>query len=480
MHAGDRVCAAVSGGADSVALLRVLLELRNELGIVLFAAHFNHRLRGADSDADEAFVAELARVHGLPLFRGGADVRRHALERRAGIEATARSLRYEWVIQIAGDQKLDAVATAHTLDDQAETVLMKFLRGAGTRGLAGVYPELTVGVDFSGSLAEAEFTPARSQPGEPTTAQLIRIVRPLLQISREQVEAYLTALGQDWREDPSNLDPSFNRNRVRHELLPLLEHEYNPNLRQGLSEMAEVARSEEQYWREIADRELKRRTSPSALTLSSTSPGEKLRLDQFSGLPVAVQRRLLKRFVERADLAPDFEHIENLRRCALGEIAKTELPGGWLAQREVDCLELREPHSTKPGSSEKRCYSYSLPVPGEVSVPEIAAIVRTIRLADEDGAEAPPGTLLADDLLGPELTVRNWHPGDRYYPAYSGSEQKLKRLFLEYKIPADERPVWPVVLQDEQIVWVRGLPVARDFAWKPGSGTAIRIEVQPI
>src|SRR5208337_30991 len=139
MWAGDRVCLAVSGGADSVALLRVLLELRSELGVVLSVAHFNHRLRGAYSEADEAFVEELARRHDLEIFSGRGDVRDHALTSKLSIEAAARELRYCWLTSLAESHKLNEIATAHTLDDQAETVLLKFLRGAGTRGLAGIY-----------------------------------------------------------------------------------------------------------------------------------------------------------------------------------------------------------------------------------------------------------------------------------------------------------------------------------------------------
>ena len=142
LRAGDRVAVAVSGGADSVALLRVLIELRSELGIVVSVAHFNHGLRGEASEADEAFVAGLAKQHDLEFFSGRGDVRDHALTRKLGLEVAARDLRYRWLASVAESNKLNEIATGHTLDDQAETVLLKFLRGAGTRGLAGIYPVL--------------------------------------------------------------------------------------------------------------------------------------------------------------------------------------------------------------------------------------------------------------------------------------------------------------------------------------------------
>ncbi len=303
LRAGDRVGVAVSGGADSVALLCVLLELRSVLGIVLAVAHFNHGLRGEESNADEAFVAELAKQHELEFFSGHGDVRQHALDSKLSIEAAGRDLRYGWFEQFAREQRLDCLATAHTLDDEAETVLLKFLRGAGSRGLAGIYP-----------VVNREF---------------FRIVRPMLCVSRDEVESYLTWRGQEWREDESNLDRRFLRNRVRHELLPLLEREYNPNLRRQLSDLAEMFQSEQKYWEQLVGQHLK-----------MSSSGE-LILEGFAALPVALQRRVVKRFGESSGPALDFEHVEKLRRCALGERRKAELPGDRIAERANGTLKIR-------------------------------------------------------------------------------------------------------------------------------------------
>lgn len=460
MRAGDRVAVAVSGGADSVALLRVLLELRNQLGVVLSVAHFNHALRGEASDADEAFVAELARQHDLEFFWSRGEVRDHALAKKLSLEAAARDLRYRWLRSLAASHKVNAVATGHTLDDQAETVLLKFLRGAGTRGLAGIYPEIA-----SGAKAPDSFQPARGVPeGPPNRGSRqpdASIVRPLLGVMREEVEKYLAALGQDWREDESNLDHRFARNRVRHGLLPLLEREYNPNLRQVLSDAAELARAEEEYWQELVEKELQDRMA-----------AQRLRLMNFQALPLALQRRLLRRFIETVNLALDFEHVEKLLHCALGELPKAELTEGWLAMRQGGCLELLAPQAEPACSG----YQYTLPVPGEVRIAEIGLTVRCIPVPQEFAKEEPPDSLLSLELLGPELTVRNWHPGDRFWPVHSKSEEKLKRLFSEKHAPAGQRPHWPVVLKGEQIIWVRGLPVARAFAWS-GKGDAVKIEM---
>jgi tRNA(Ile)-lysidine synthase len=458
MRAGDRVGVAVSGGADSVALLRVLLELRGELGIVLSVAHYNHGLRGEASAADEAFVGELAKELGIELHVGHGDVRVHALNAKLSIEAAGRELRYRWLTSLAREQRLAAIATAHTLDDQAETVLLKFLRGAGTRGLAAIYPIIT------GSDARA------------------RIIRPLLCISRDEVESYLSSVGQTWREDESNLDRRFLRNRVRHELLPLLEREFNPNIRQVLSDVADLSRGEEEYWGERVERELATRTGATANgqsqddsspTSADTQTTNNLMLDGFAELPTAFQRRLLKTFAERQGLTLDFEHVETLRICALGERSKAELPGGRIATNKGMALNLCVPERQSSDA-----YRYTLPVPGQVYIPELQLTLRAHLVTAELAHDGPPGEFLSLDLVGPELVVRNWSHGDRFWPAHSRSGEKLKRLFAEKRVPAAERPSWPVVLSDTQIVWVRGFPAAQTHRWT-GTGAAVRIEAVP-
>lgn len=437
---GDRVLVAVSGGADSVALLRLLLELRAELGIVLAAAHFNHGLRGENSDADERFVVDLGERFELDFFVGRGQVSEHAAAKRISLEAAGRELRYQWLTRLAMEHRFERVATAHTLDDQAETVLLKFLRGAGTKGLAGIYPEMV-----------------RSE--EPQ----VRFVRPLLNCTRSELETYLTSIEQPWREDETNLDPRFRRNRVRHELLPLLERDYNPNLRQALSEAAEISRAEEEYWVDVAGAALER----------LDADRHSLPLSGFATFGLALQRRVLKYFLELADIELDFEHIASLRSCALGEVPRTELSSGWWAQRDGNCLVLKQ---AAQGEQAPGGYEYRLPVPGEVAVPEIGCVLRIVPIPSAFAAEGDPGTLLNASLVGPELGVRNWRPGDRYQPAHSGSEEKLKRLFAEKKVPASDRPLWPVVLKAADIVWVRGLAVAEGYCWRAGDGDAFRIE----
>ena len=389
MKPGDRVLVAVSGGADSVALLRVLLELRAELGIVPAVAHFNHGLRGEGSDADEHFVEQLARRHGLDFFVERTDVAEYAAGERIGLESAGRELRYEWLTHVAVDGRFNVVTTAHTLDDQAETVLMKFLRGAGSRGLAGIYP-----------LMIREEGP--------------RLVRPLLGTTRTEVEMYLESIGQDWREDESNLDRRFLRNRVRHELLPLLDRDYNPSIREVLSGRAEISRAEEEYWDGVVSSALKK----------VVTERRQLRLHEFAELAVAVQRRVLKRFLEEQTIACDSQHVEAVRQCALGELPRLELPGNWVVRRSKDYLTLQPQQGEPPQAG----YSYAMSAPGEVAVAEIGCTLRMVPVPGRFAEESDPGTLLRADLIGREVCIRNWQPGDRYHVAHTGRERKLKTL----------------------------------------------------
>lgn len=449
LKAGDRVAIAVSGGADSVALLRGLLELRDELGIVVVIAHFNHQLRGEDSDADEQFVADLARQCDLEFFAGCADVRLHSVTKRLSLEHAARDLRYRWLHDLAVEQALNTVATGHTFDDQAETVLMKFLRGAGTRGLAGIRPVMVL-------------------DGLP-------VVRPLLGTSRAEIEQYLQSIKQPWREDHTNRDIKLTRNRIRHELLPLFERDYNPNIRRVLSQTAEIALSEEDYWRD--------HTSTLASRWHQKQHRMRLQInesptDSFLASRIAVQRRTLKHFLEWHGIAVDFDHVETTRLCALGDGSTASLPGGWQARRAGNWLELLAPTSAFEKHELSRPWEYPLPIPGRCAIPEVGIWLETVVVSPELATLEPIGSLIRAADIGTELFVRNWRPGDRFHPAHSASEEKLKRLFSKKRIPSTERSSWPVALSGSKIVWVRGFPVAHDVRWTPGSGYAVRIHLR--
>lgn len=235
--AGERVCVAVSGGADSVALLLALAEAndtrqKEPLGIVLSAVHVHHGLRGADADADEVFVRELCERLEVPLTTERVDVAARQATEREGLEEAARELRYQVFWRHLDFGRADLIATAHTLNDQAETVMMKIVRGAWTEGIGGIAP-----------VVWKDSRPQTADKGNP----IRRIVRPILAVRREEVEQFLRDREQTWREDATNRDLSLTRNRLRHELMPMLRA-FNPEVDRGLARLAEIARDEESFW----------------------------------------------------------------------------------------------------------------------------------------------------------------------------------------------------------------------------------------
>lgn len=455
---GERVAVAVSGGADSVALLRVLLDLREQLGVVLSVAHFNHRIRGADADTDEQFVRSLAQQFGLEFYAGSADAPAYARQHRISLETAAREVRHAWFTQLIGEAGADKIATAHSQDDQAETVLMRLLRGTGTRGLSGI-------------------APWQSQKS---------LIRPLLAVSRREIEAYLTGLNQTWREDASNLDLRHARNRVRHELLPLLQHDYNPAIRQTLADLAEVAAAEEEHWQEelkVLKARFIRSGKPSRSGRSNRQePTLALDLAAFHALDLALQRRLLRAIGGEFGVALEFKHVQELLLLVReGKTTKrVELPGGLVAQRSHRELQITH----RAPDLEPAEYCYALQIPGQVEVTELGTRVHAQIVTLNDAVELSRynSGLLNRGLLAPELTIRNWRAGDRFFPAHTRSPKKVKELLqpgrLGRELSPAERKSWPVIESAGKIVWMRGFPAPDAFSVECGEGVLIE-EVSP-
>jgi len=436
---GNRVGVAVSGGADSVALLRVLLELQGTLGIVPSVLHFNHKIRGADADEDERFVAALAQQHGLEFYRSSADVPAYAAEHKLSLETAGRQARYQFFESFLERPALDAIATGHTLDDQAETVLMRVLRGAGTRGMGGIYPRKAVlccdgkGVGY--------------------------VVRPLLGVRRTEVRAYLQSLNQLWREDATNADLQYTRNRVRHGLIPLIETRFKPTAVAALAQLAEVAREEENYW----EGELGRLMPE--LTRVPDSGAGRLAVDipSLLALHPAVQRRVLRKCAQILGLSLDFEHLTELLRavrCERGATAVCELPCGWIVVHEQQELRFK----LRRDQQAPLAYEYHLPIPGEAEIREIGRVVRAFLRTVKPGASGyNPEQSLDPGALGSELVVRNWRAGDRLWAAHSKGPKKLKELFEQRHVPVAERKTWPVVVSGGKLAWARGFGASAEF-----------------
>jgi tRNA(Ile)-lysidine synthase len=426
---GLRLAVGLSGGADSVALLRVLTERSRELGLVLHAAHLHHGLRGDAAEGDLEFCRELAASLNVTFHEARVDTAAGAAADPAAgkgnetIEEAARRLRYGWFRELMASGTVDAVATAHTRDDQAETVLAKFLRGAWTEGISGIHPVV------------------QHPEG--------RIVRPLLKASRAEIEAYLRRLGQAWREDSSNRHLSFTRNRIRHELLPMLEG-WNPRLREHLAQMAELARGEEAWW----ESELARLAAPLILPGKPVRGGGRaagagLALDasRLAEQPPALQRRVLRYAAARLGAAPDFAATEALRALALTGRAgqKCELAQGLHAERTHRELRL----SIGKGEAEPADAVVALEIPGETTAAAYGLRVRILL----QGKTLEPG------LLGRQAKIRSWKPGDRVRLRHSGGPRKVKEILERLHVSGAERAQWPVVELDGRIIWMRGVEV---------------------
>ena len=464
LNPGDRVGVAVSGGADSVALLRLLLELRTELGVVLSVVHFNHKLRGSEADADEQFVADLASRNKLEFRSETGDVATYSAEKRLSIETAAREMRYGFFRRLLIEGRMNRVATAHTLDDQAETVLLKVARGAGTRGLAGIYPQLSV--------SSSQFSAGRQASVAGRQQVCASIVRPLLGVRRKELEAYLIAEGQSWREDSSNRDLRHARNRVRHGILPRLERNLNPAVREILAETAEIARAEEEYW----NAEVGRILEAAGRRLRDT--GATVGLRSFAGLPLALQRRLARAAAENFGLRLEFRHVEEiLELISNGCPGKAALPDGWMAS--IDKGELKfEP---APQISESiHDYRYLLPVPGKVPVPETGTLFEAMLISAEKRAACNAENLLDSGAAAGELTVRNWRPGDRFWPAHTKAPKKVKELLQEKHVTGEERKLWPVIVSGDEIVWVRGFPTPARLQPRQAVKNVIAIREAPL
>jgi tRNA(Ile)-lysidine synthase len=422
------VLVALSGGADSVALLDALCQLSSRDRFRVAAAHLDHGLR-PDAAADAAFCEELCRSLGIPLTVGGADVRARARSERGGLEQAARAERYAFLRRVRSETGAAVIAVAHTRDDQAETLLLRLLRGAGRAGLAGM----------------------RAASGD--------VIRPLLGVSREDVLAHLRARGLEWREDPSNRDFAHARNRVRHELLPYLERHFNPRIRETLARCAGVLADEARLLDSLA----------APLADGASARGEAaLSLELLNEAPLPVARLAVRRMLSRAGglRAVSERHVDRIlsvARSARPSGRRLSLPGG----REASFAfgRLRVAARVEPAAP----FALPLAVPGRVELPSGAAVV-----ARPSAGPAVSGAHAAV-VAAPEspLVVRTRRPGDRVRS--NGRDVSLKRFLMARHVPALERGGLPVVAAGDRVVWVPGQPLEATLE----AGRFVRLELVP-
>jgi tRNA(Ile)-lysidine synthase len=435
----DRVIAAVSGGADSLALAHLLAEIQPERGWQFVGlVHVNHGLRPGEADEDEAFCRGLAERLRLPLHRVYVDVRQRAAERRQSLEAAARDVRYAAFEEAAAALSATHVATGHTLDDQAETVLLRLLRGAATRGVGAI----------------------RARRGA--------VIRPLLDVPHADLCAYLTARGESWRTDSSNADLRIPRNRLRHTVMPLIRDAW-PGGTRALARFADLSLDDEMCLQGMAAEVF------SALAILRGG-GVQLDVRGVGELPAALARRVVRQAIESAGGRPSFADVEAVRRLARSGKREGHLDLAHVAvERDATVIRVAAPAGVRGAAS--RPFYWPMPVPGATDIPETGvSILASLK------KEAAARQLLSDQTAVLQaravrlpLAVRSRRPGDRIRPLGAPGARKLQDLLVDRKVPRRERDRVPIVIDAEgRILWVAGIAIAHDCrVTAPQSGVVI-------
>jgi tRNA(Ile)-lysidine synthase len=423
---GTKILVAVSGGVDSMALLHLLDELSAERRWELTVAHFNHCLRGRASDADEAFVRKTAAKMKLPFVSKRADVKKFAKESRLSIEMAARKLRHEFFAGVARKCKIKTITLAHHADDQVELFFLRLLRGSGGGGLAGM----------KGS---------SPSPADKT----ISLIRPLLNLSKAELEQYARENKVRFREDATNFSSDFLRNKIRNELLPLLRKQYQPALNKMVLRLMEIIEAESDFAEDVA----------------RTWLGRKER--DFDILPPAIQRQILRLQLVALGITADFDLIESLRRSANRavsvfsslSVSRDEKGNVSLNDRQAPKFNAHELalEPNKPGVAvfEGAKFKWQFKVGRK-------AQGRFIRPAQKSGTE-----FFDADKMGDKIVLRHWHAGDRFQPIGLKAPVKLQDLFTNQKIPRVQRHKLVVAEMGGKIFWVEGLRISEQFKLTP-------------
>ncbi len=442
---GREILVAVSGGADSLVLLHALHSLAPKFLWKISVAHFNHQLRGRASDADEKLVRQTAADLALPVFIGRADVKTYAAKSKFSIEMAARKLRHEFLAHTAKAQKISVVALAHHANDQVELFFLRVLRGAGGEGLAGMKWCSPSPVD-----------------------KKLTLVRPLLGLTKIELLDFGRENNIKFREDASNASSDFLRNRIRNELLPLLQKKYQAGLTKTVLRLMEITGAEAEFageaarrWLGSSGRESAHKNSQSRLTSAATISKE-----IFERLPVAVQRRVLQLQLIELGVGTDFELIEQLRETPVKVVSVG--PGLSVARDAAGKIRLLEPVETKFKSDEIK-----LKLSGRAGRARFGRLEFDFTLQKENGSRgrSPHCTELFDaDKIGGEIILRHWRAGDRFQPIGLPSPVKLQDLFVNAKIPRERRRELVVATTAAgELFWVEGLRISEPFKLTPAT-----------
>ena len=433
---GDTVLVAVSGGADSVALVHILLDLAPRYSLGIAIAHLNHCLREQESDRDEAFVASLAKQLELPFYSGREDVFRYQKQHRLSLEDAARQVRYHFYDSIAAEYGYGKIALGHHGDDNAELVLMNLLRGSGPLGLSGI-------------------SPVRAN----------KIIRPLIELRRSEIMNYVAVKKLNYVTDSSNRDLKFHRNKIRARLIPQIESSYNPKLIDSLNRLTAIVGAEEGWIEDLIQPIYEK----AIVYRKKNRLG--LSIADLNQQPVAVRRRLIRKAIlaVKANLKRvTFAHVEST-----WQLAQTGPPYGFLdlpdrigVRRDGNVLMvfkkgLKASGPDKSASpSQTPEYEYRLSAPGKIIIAEAGLQIRFSEIPNAPLSDLKPsGNRVAFfdmDRIRFPLVIRNFRPGDRFSPLGLSGSQKLKKFFIDHKISRPERSKCPIVLSQHRIIWIAG------------------------
>jgi len=441
LRGGEHVLAAVSGGADSVAMLHLLNVLSARLGISLSVAHLNHKLRGREAARDAKFVRELARKLDLPFSESSCDVKKLAKQKGISVEMAAREARYGFFSEALKASGADCVAVAHNADDQAETVLLKLARGS-VAGLGGMKAISRV----SG----------------------LCVIRPLLDVTHAEAVQYLKRRRLEWIEDSSNAETEYLRNRVRHEIIPLIEKRLNPQFRKAVLQVADIVARDQQWLDDLAQNLLKKCSVRGGLSVS-----------KIKKLSLAARRRVLMLWLQ-PDGGATYDMLQRIEEMISSEQGSEWIPGpsGRKICRNYDVLSLMRKSSVA-------AYDKPVKVPGitVLKKPGLRISVEKCRVLHKQTGGKPGkypawACINPSVLKGRKLHVRSWRPGDRFCPLGFAGTKKIQDIYVDAKVPQDARRGLPLLVAGDEIIWVPGYRVARSAAVTDPSRGALLMRIE--
>ena len=437
---GERVVVAVSGGPDSVCLLDILYSLRQELGMELAVAHFDHGLRPGEDQEETRFVASLAAARKLPFETEKAhiDVAGGSLEERA------RKARYRFLERVRIRLSAQKIAVGHQRNDQAETVLMRLLRGSGTGGLSGIAP---------------------IRDG--------KIIRPILDLSRSEVESYLKERGLQFKTDPTNRDEKFLRNHIRSLLIPSLQ-QYQPRVIDILAQTADILREDNHYLEVVSGEWLASHSKVSQKGLVEIG------VTALLELPLAVRKRVIRHCIKTVAgglSGVSLKHIHAVHQLAAGRRSQGTLclPKGLVVDRVYDRLSFRMGPAARASD-----YFYLLKKPGRFTLEEAACVLFMEEMPREKGSirESDPWTAHLDaERIRYPLVLRNFRPGDKFIPLGMRGHKKVKDLFIDRKVPKDLRSRLPILLSGDEILWICGMMLGQVAKVSPRTEKILKIKI---